>query len=117
MKTIETKYFGYRKLCRILRPTTKTYMNTTTTNVLASTVTAGIFAGVIGIAVTGSSFAGAAIGVSYLTVAAVIAMAASDYRTSPRAYFAAPVVKGHFQASDASTAALRRPAAKTRLAA
>lgn len=88
-------------------------MNTNTTHVIASTVTAGIFAGVIGIAVTGSTFAGAAIGVSYLTVAAVIGMAFSDYRTAPRAYFAAPVLKGHFQAS----AADRSEAAKARLAA
>jgi predicted lipid-binding transport protein (Tim44 family) len=92
-------------------------MNTSTTHAIASTLTAGIFAGVIGIAVTGSTFAGAAIGVSYLTVAALIAMAASDYRSAPRAYFTAPVVKGHFQASVSSPAALRSPAAKTRLAA
>ena len=85
-------------------------MNTTTTHVI------GIFAGVIGTAVTSSLFAGAAIGVSYLTVATVIAMAFSDYRTAPKAYFAAPVVKAHFQASP-SPAAQRSPAAKARLAA
>jgi len=89
-------------------------MNTNTTHVIASTVSAGLFAGVIGAAVTGSTVAGAAIGVSYLTVATLIAMALADYR-SPKAYFAAPVVKGHFQAS--ASAEQRSPAAKARLAA
>ncbi len=115
MIMIETKYFGYYKPCRILRLTTnKRPMNTNTTHVLASTVTAGIFATVLGIAITGSTFAGAVIGASYFTVAALIGMAFSDYRPASKPYFAAPLVKGHFQGSLDKQP---RQAAKSRLAA
>jgi hypothetical protein len=89
-------------------------MNTNTTHVIATTISAGIMGGFIGTALTGNLLAGTAIGVSYLTVAAVIAMAAADYRSGPKAYFAAPVVTGQFQPPGPKSVA-RNP--KSRLAA
>ena len=92
-------------------------MNTNTIQVIATTVAVGLIAGFAGTEVTGNLLTGVAIGVSYLTVAALIAMAASDYRSGPKAYFAGPVVTGHFQGSAPASVALRTPGAKTRLAA
>jgi hypothetical protein len=92
-------------------------MNTNTSQVIASTVSAGVFAGFIGLAVTGNILTGAAIGVSYLTVAVLIAMVASDYRSGPKAYFATPVVTNHFQRSVPASVAPRASSAKGRMAA
>jgi len=89
-------------------------MNTNSTHVITATISAGLMAGFIGVAVTGNILAGAAVGVSYLTVAAVIGMAASDYRSGRKPYYAAPVVTAHFR----STApAAVTPREKARLAA
>jgi len=93
------------------------FMNTNTIQVITSTVAIGIFAGFAGAEVTGNILTGAAIGVSYLTAAALLAMAASDYRSSPKAYFAAPVVTGDFQRAVPAPIALRAPGAKARVAA
>lgn len=93
------------------------FMNTNTIQVITTTVSAGIFAGFIGLAVTGNVLTGAAIGVSYLTVAALIAMAVSDYRSSPKPYFAAPVVTGDFQRAASASVAQRTPSAKANVAA
>jgi hypothetical protein len=92
-------------------------MNTNTIQVITATISAGLMAGFIGLAVTGNVLVGAAIGVSYLTVAALIAMAVSDYRSGPKAYFAAPVVAGHFQQTVPVSGALRAPSANARKAA
>ena len=91
-------------------------MKTNTIQVIA-TVTIGIFAGFAGLEFTGNIMSAAAIGVSYLTVAALIAMAASDYRSGPKAFFAAPPVTSHFQSMVPASIALRNPDAKARLAA
>jgi hypothetical protein len=92
-------------------------MNTNTIQVITATISAGLMAGFIGLAVTGNVLVGAAIGVSYLTVAALIAMAVSDYRSGSKAYFAAPVVTGHFQQTVPVSGALRSPSANDRKAA
>ncbi|HWA24428.1 MAG TPA: hypothetical protein VG734_02050 [Lacunisphaera sp.] len=89
-------------------------MNTNSTHVITATISAGLMAGVIGVAVTGNILAGAAIGVSYLAVAGLIAIATSDYRSAGKPYFAAPVVTGHFKPTAAKADAARE---KARLAA
>lgn len=89
-------------------------MNTNSTHVITATISAGLMAGFIGVAVTGNILAGAAIGVSYLTVAALIGMAANDYRSTAKPYFAAPVVTGHFKSTETTAPA---PSVKARLAA
>ena len=89
----------------------------TNTIQVTTTVAVGLIAGIVGTEVTGNLLTGAAIGVSYLTVAALVAMALSDYRSAPKAYFAAPVVTGHFQRAVKSSVAVRAPGAKPRLAA
>ena len=91
-------------------------MNTNIIQVI-TTIGIGFIAGFVGLEVTGNLLTGAAIGVSYLTVAALIAMAASDYRSSPKAYFATPVVTGHFQQTVPASVAPRSPSVNTRLAA
>ena len=92
-------------------------MNTNTIQAITTTVAVGLIAGFTGLEVTGNLLTGAAIGVSYFTVAALIAMAASDYRTGPKPYFAAPVVTGHFQGSVPVSVAPRAPSVKARMAA
>lgn len=91
-------------------------MNTNTIQVI-TTVAVGLIAGFAGLAVTGNILTGAAIGVSYLTVVALIAMAVSDYRSGPKAYFASSVVTGHFERAVPASVALCTPSAKARLAA
>ncbi|MES1168793.1 MAG: hypothetical protein ABUL61_06450 [Oleiharenicola lentus] len=90
-------------------------MNTNTIQVITTTVVVGIIAGITGMEVTGNILTGAAIGVSYFTVAALIAMAASDYRSGPKAYFASPVVSGYFQRE--ASVSPRASSVKARLAA
>jgi hypothetical protein len=93
------------------------FMNTNTIQVITTTVAVGLLAGFTGLEVTGNLLTGMAIGVSYFTVASLIAMAASDYRTGPKPYFAAPVVTGDFQRVAPASVALRAPSAKARVAA
>ena len=92
-------------------------MNTNTIQVITTTIAVGLIAGFVGLEATGSILTGVAIGVSYLTVAALIAMAASDYRSGRKAYFATPLVTSHFQGSVPASVALHTPGAKDRLAA
>jgi hypothetical protein len=92
-------------------------MNTNTIQVITGTISTGLMAGFIGLAVTGNVLVGTAIGVSYLTVAALIVMAVSDYRSGPKAYFAAPVVAAHFKQRVPATGVLRSPSAMARKAA
>jgi len=91
-------------------------MKTNTIQVI-TTVGIGFIAGFVGLVVTGNLLTGVAIGVSYLTVAALIAMAASDYRAGPKAYFAPTVVTGHFNRPLPTSVAPRAPRANDRLAA
>ncbi len=93
------------------------FMNTNTIQVITTTVAVGIIAGFTGLEVSGNLLTGMAIGVSYFTVAALIAMAVSGYRTGPKAYYASPVVTGHFRASVPASVAPLTPSEKARLAA
>ena len=92
-------------------------MNTNMIHVITTTVLSALIVGLGGMEVTGSVLTGATVGLSYLTVAALIAMAASDYRTGPKAYFAPTVVTGHFNRPVPTSAAPRTPRANDRLAA
>ncbi len=92
-------------------------MNTNTIRVLSTTVATALIAGLGGLEVTGNVLTGATVGLSYLVVAALVVIAASDYRTGPKAYFVAPVVTTHFKRAVPASAALRTPRAKARVAA
>jgi hypothetical protein len=67
------------------KPTKPTpFMKTNTIQVITTTLAIALVAGFAGTKVTGDHLTGIAMAVSYLTVAAVVAMAASDYRGSQR---------------------------------
>jgi hypothetical protein len=63
-------------------------MKTNTLQVLTTTIAVAVIAGLGGTKVTGNYVTGIAVAVSYLAVAALVAMAASDYRGSQRSYTA-----------------------------
>jgi hypothetical protein len=63
-------------------------MKTNTLQVLTTTIAVAVIAGLGGTKVTGNYVTGIAVAVSYLAVAALVAMAASDYRGSQRNYTA-----------------------------
>ncbi len=93
------------------------FMNTNTIQVITTTVAIALIAGLGGLEVTGNMLTGAAVGLSYLVVAALVAIAAADYRSGPKAYFAAPLVTSHFQRAVPASVAQRNPSAKVRVAA
>lgn len=64
------------------------FMNTNMIQVITTTVTSALIAGLGGMEVTGNILTGATVGLSYLAVAVLVAIAASDYRGSQRAYHA-----------------------------
>jgi hypothetical protein len=97
METIETKYFCYCKTCRILAASSKTgdptktkedikFMKTNTIQIIATTVAAGLVAGVGSTKVTGDYVTGVAITVGYFMVAALVALVVVDYRRNQRTY-------------------------------
>jgi hypothetical protein len=92
------------------------FMNTNTIQVVSIPVAIGFIAGFTAMGATGNLLTSAAIGVSYLAAAALVAMAASDYRSRPKSYSAAPVVTGSFRRSVISIAS-RTPTEKRRMAA
>ncbi len=102
------------------RPTNTNRINFMKTNiipVITTIVASALIAGLASMEVTGNILTGATVGLSYLAVAGAIAIAASDYRSSPKAYYAAPVVTGDFQPAVPASPAARTPSAKSRVAA
>ena len=91
-------------------------MKTNTIQAITTSIAIGLVAGFGATQVSGDAIIGLAVTVSYLAVVAVIAIAASDYRSASKAYFAAPVVTSHFK-SAAPASALSTSSAKARLAA
>ncbi len=87
-------------------------MKTNTINAITAAVLTGLIVGFGSTTVTGDLFAGLTVAVSVWAAIALVAMIAADYRTGPKAYFAAKLTTGHFRAS-----ALRAEPVKTRLAA
>jgi hypothetical protein len=63
-------------------------MKTNTIQVIATTFAVAVLAGFGSTKVTGNYLTGVAVAVGYLAVAALVAMAASDYRGSQRDYAA-----------------------------
>jgi len=92
-------------------------MKTNTIQVITASVAAGILAGFGATKVSGDSAIGIAVTLSYLAVVGVIAIAASDYRSGRKPYFATPLVTSHFGRAVPASVALRTPGAKVRLAA
>lgn len=91
MVMIETKYFGYCKICRIVGPSPKqvaqdktqtdiNFMKTNTIQVITTTVAVALVAGFGSTKLTGDYLTGVTVSVAYLAVAALVAMAAADYR-------------------------------------
>ena len=63
-------------------------MKTNTIQVITATLAVAVIAGFGSTKVTGDYLTGVAVAVGYLAVAALVAMAASDYRGSQRDYAA-----------------------------
>lgn len=63
-------------------------MKTNTIQVIATTVAVGLVAGVSSTKVTGDYVTGVAVTIGYLVVAALVALAATDYRRNQRNYTA-----------------------------
>jgi hypothetical protein len=62
------------------------FMKTNTIQVITTTVAIAFAAGFAGTKVTGNYLTGVGVAVAYLAVAALVAIAASDYRGSQRAF-------------------------------
>ena len=62
------------------------FMNTNMIHIITTTIASALIAALGGMEVTGNVLTGATVGLSYLAVAVMIAIAASDYRGSQRAY-------------------------------
>ena len=92
-------------------------MKTNITQAITTSVAIGLLAGFGATKVSGDSITGIAVALSYLAVAAVLAIAFSDYRSAPKAYSATTLVTSHFQGTVPAAMALRTPSVKTRLAA
>ncbi len=92
-------------------------MKTNTIHAITTLAVSGLIAGLAGVEVTGDLITGATGALSYLVVATLVAIIASDYRSSPKAYFTCPVVTSHFNGAVSTSDALRRPRAKDRMAA
>jgi hypothetical protein len=98
METIETKYLGYCKPCRILpqdqirtlrRKHQPTYfMKTTNNKVLVITLAISAVALVAGSKMAASFVPAVAIGAAYVAVAMLYALAVVDYRLGPKSYSA-----------------------------
>lgn len=63
-------------------------MKNNTIQAIIATIALGAIVGFSGTKITGDYLTGVAVTVAYLAVAAVVAMAASDYRGSQRSYTA-----------------------------
>jgi len=92
-------------------------MKTNTIKVITASIAAGIITGFGATQVSGESVIGIAVTLSFLAVAALFVIAASDYRSGSKPYFAVPLVTSHFGRALPASAALRAPSVKTRLAA
>jgi ABC-type Na+ efflux pump permease subunit len=92
-------------------------MKTNTIQAIITTVALGLGVAIGGTQLTGNHVVGLAVTVSYLAVVALLAIAASDYKTAPKAYSVPAVAKSHFKRSAPASVVLRASAAKARLAA
>ena len=89
----------------------------TNTIAIITSIAIGLIAGFGATRVTGDSILGIAVIMSSLAVAALFVIAAADYRSGRKPYFATPLVTSHFGRAVPASVALRTPGAKVRLAA
>jgi len=87
----------------------------TNTIAIITSIAIGLVAGFGATRVTGDSILGIAVIVSSLAVAALFVIAAADYRSGSKPYFAASVTTAHFKR--VAPVALRTSSPKARLAA
>ena len=87
-------------------------MKTNTIQIITTAVATGLVAGFGSTTVTGNFFTGVVVAVSSWAMVALIAIIASDYRSGPKAYFAAKLATGHFQRATSASATLRTPGTK-----
>ena len=92
-------------------------MKTNTIHAITTLAVSALIAGLAGVEVTGDLITGATVALSYLVVATLVAIIASDYRFSQKAYFTSPVVTSHFKGAVSTSDTLRRPRVKARMAA
>lgn len=92
-------------------------MKTNTIQAITTSIATGLIVGFGATKVTGDSITGIALAIGYLAVLVVLTIAASDYRSASKPYFATTLVTSHFQGTVPATVALRAPNAKTRMAA
>src|SRR4051812_34662794 len=93
------------------------FMKTNTIQAIVSSVALGLIAGFGATRVSGESVIGVAVTLSCLAVAALFVIAASDYRSGPKAYFGTSLTTSHFKRSTPASGALRTANAKSRMAA
>lgn len=99
------------------KPEPTNLMKTNMIHVITITVLSALIVGLGGMEVTGSVLTGATVGLSYLAVAVLVAIAASDYRSGPKPYYSATVITGDFQGAGPVSRAARTPSVKARVAA
>lgn len=92
-------------------------MKTNTIPAILTSVAIGLIAGFGATRVTGDSVIGIAVIISSLAVAALFVIAAADYRSGSKPYFAASVATSHFKQVAPASTVIRSSSPKARLAA
>jgi len=93
-------------------------MKTNTIQTITTSIATGLAVGFGATQVSGDSITGITVGLGYLAVLAILAIATSDYRSASKAYSATTLVTGHFQGTVPAAVAFRASSVKpTRLAA
>jgi len=92
-------------------------MKTNTIQAIITSVAIGVVAGFGATRVSGDSVVGIAVTISFLAVAALFVIAAADYRSGAKPYFASSVATSHFKRVAPAPVVLRTSSAKARLAA
>jgi hypothetical protein len=92
-------------------------MKTNTIPAIITSVAIGLIAGFGATQVSGDSVVGIAMTISFLAVAALFVIAAADYRSGSKPYFASSLATSHFKRVAPASVALRTSSPKARLAA
>ena len=77
-----------KQVTKQIKPNHDKFMNNNMIQVISTIAASALIAGLGGMEVTGDVLTGATVGLSYLAVAVLVAIAASDYRGSQRDYTA-----------------------------
>ena len=92
-------------------------MKTNTIPAIITSVAIGLIAGFGATRVTGDAVVGIAMTLSFVAVAALFVIAAADYRSGTKPYFAGTVATSHFKRVAPTSVGLRTSSPKARLAA